>query len=99
MLPLRSVGRSNFVMVCVNKFNNVDSKATYYENCCVTHIYIYIYKVCFVLCSPVLFVERVILHHLCCFVNKLLIKTACCQNTEMVLHLMVFSYIYNFHES
>ena len=35
MLPLRSVGRSNFVMVCVNKFNNVDSKATYYENCCV----------------------------------------------------------------
>ena len=42
MLPLRSVGRSNFVMVCVNKFNNVDSKATYYENCCV--IYIYIYK-------------------------------------------------------
>ena len=43
MLPLRSVGRSNFVMVCVNKFNNVDSKATYFdENCCVIYIYIYI---------------------------------------------------------
>ena len=41
MLPLRSVGRSNFVMVCVNKFNNVDLKATYYENCCVIYIYIY----------------------------------------------------------
>ena len=54
MLPLRSVGRSNFVMVCVNKFNNVDSKATYFdENCCViyihiqriyTYIYIYIWQ-------------------------------------------------------
>ena len=44
MLPLRSVGRSNFVMVRVNKFNNVDSKATYFdENCCVIYIYIYIY--------------------------------------------------------
>ena len=43
MLPLRSVGRSNFVMVCVNKFNNVDSKATYFdENCCVIYIYILI---------------------------------------------------------
>ena len=28
MLPLRSVGRSNGVMVCALKFNNVDSKAT-----------------------------------------------------------------------
>ena len=44
MLPLRSVGKSNFVMVCVNKLNNVDSKATYYdENCCIIYIYIYIY--------------------------------------------------------
>ena len=43
MLPLRSVGRSNFVMVCVSKFNNVDSKATYYENCCVIYTYIYIH--------------------------------------------------------
>ena len=44
MLPLRSVGRSNFVMVCVNKFNNVDSKATYFdENCCVMYTYIHIY--------------------------------------------------------
>ena len=35
MLPLRSVGRSNFVRVCV-KFNNVDSKTTYFnENCCI----------------------------------------------------------------
>ena len=43
MLPLRSVGRSNFVMVCVNKLNNVDSKATYFdENCCIIYIYIYI---------------------------------------------------------
>ena len=43
MLPLGSVGRSNFVMVCVNKFNNVDSKATYFdENCCVIYRYIYI---------------------------------------------------------
>ena len=57
MLPLRSVGRSNFVMVCVNKFNNVDSKATYFdENCCYVmkstvdnykekYIYIYILSV------------------------------------------------------
>ena len=42
MLPLRSVGRSNFVRVCV-KFNNVDSKTTYFnENCCIIYIYIYI---------------------------------------------------------
>ena len=43
MLPLRSVGRSNFVRVFVNKFNNVDSKATYFdENCCVIYIYLYV---------------------------------------------------------
>ena len=43
MLPLRSVGRSNFVRV-LRKFNNVDSKATYFnENCCIIYIYIYIY--------------------------------------------------------
>ena len=33
MLPLRSVGRSNGVMVCADKFffNNVDSKATHFN--------------------------------------------------------------------
>ena len=31
MLPLRIVGRSNGVMVCADKFNNVDSKATHFN--------------------------------------------------------------------
>ena len=45
MLPLRSVGRSNGVMVCVDKkFNNVDSKATSFENY-IIYIYIYMYAV------------------------------------------------------
>ena len=45
MLPLRSIGRSNFVRVCI-KFNNVDSKTTYFnENCCIIYIYIYIYHI------------------------------------------------------
>ena len=71
MLPLRSVGRSNFVMVCVNKFNNVDSKATYFdENCCVIHIYIY--------SVFLLIVQFIPLHNIAAFINICRFLNQCC---------------------
>ena len=44
LLPLRSVGRSDGVMVCADKkFNNVDSKATHFDkNYYIIYIYMYI---------------------------------------------------------
>ena len=45
MLPLRSVGRSNFIRVCV-KFNNVDSKRHILMRSSVLYIYIYICQKC-----------------------------------------------------
>ena len=43
MLPLRSVGRSNFVRVCVNLTTLIQNTTYFNENCCIIYIFIYMF--------------------------------------------------------
>ena len=42
VLPLRSVGRSNFVRVCIILTTLIKKKTYFNENCCINILYIYI---------------------------------------------------------